>query len=330
MASKLILGRLLVYWTGHTHVQSFLGLVQYLADHLPDLAKFTSVLNPLTTKAAEHCFPSWSASHQLAFDGIKRLVTSPVCLTTIDHDNPGDNHIFLTTDASDYRMGAVLSWGPDWKSTWPVTFNSSPLRGAELNYPVHEKELLAIIRGLKKWCIKLLGNPVLVYTDHRTLQNFHTQYHLSRRQARWSECMSQFDLEIWYIKGDDNDAADALSCRRDDDAVASVHVFNIASALTDHSFDRVDAGRVTAVVNSSTIEHDQSFLLEILAGYTEDNYCRKLFSLLGSVPGLTEQDGLLYLAGRLVIPHIASLHAHLFHLAHDASGHFGADKTYAS
>ena len=113
-------------------VRSFLGLVRYLADHLPDLAKFTLVLNPLTMKAAEHCFPSWSASHQLAFDGIKRLVTSPVCLTTIDHDNPGNNHIFLTTDAFDYCTGAILSWGPDWKSARPVAFDSLPLRGAEI------------------------------------------------------------------------------------------------------------------------------------------------------------------------------------------------------
>ena len=99
----------------------------------------------------QHYFPPWSSQHQAAFDRIKRLVTSPVYLTTIDHDNPGDNHIFLTTDASDLHTGAVLSWGPDWKMARPVAFDSAPLRNAELNYPVHEKELFAIICALKKW-----------------------------------------------------------------------------------------------------------------------------------------------------------------------------------
>ena len=37
-----------------------------------------------------------------------------------------------------------------------------------LNAVAHEKELLAIIRALKKWCSDLLGVPISVYTDHRT------------------------------------------------------------------------------------------------------------------------------------------------------------------
>jgi len=41
-----------------------------------------------------------------------------------------------------------------------------------LNYPVHEKELLAIIQALQKWRADLLGAPVLIYTDHQTLENF--------------------------------------------------------------------------------------------------------------------------------------------------------------
>ena len=56
-------------------------------------------------------------------------------------------------------------------------------KGAELNYPVHEKEVLAVIRALKKWRVDLLGSPFFVYTDHKTLENFLSQKDLSRRQA---------------------------------------------------------------------------------------------------------------------------------------------------
>ena len=52
-------------------------------------------------------------------------------------------------------------------------------KGAELNYPVHEKEMLAIIRVLKRWCSDLIGTPFLIYTNHKTLENFEKQKELS-------------------------------------------------------------------------------------------------------------------------------------------------------
>jgi len=190
---------------------SFLGLVHYIADHIPNLAEYTHALNALTTKSADLSFPSWLAEHHNAFEAIKDLIVSPQCLMTIDHDNLGNNWIFLTCDASDYRTGTVLSWGPSWEEAHPVAFNLTPLRDAALNYPVHEKELLAIIHGLQKWRIELLGTPVQVYTDHCTLENFATQHDLSQCQACWQEYMAQFDLTIHYIKGENNVVADALS-----------------------------------------------------------------------------------------------------------------------
>src|ERR1700722_3992437 len=85
------------------------------------------------------------------------------------------------------------------------------LKAAEKNYPIHEKQLLAIVRALKKWRSDLLGSPIYVYTDHRTLENFDSQCELSRRQLCWQEMMSQYDMEIIYIWGEDNTVADTLS-----------------------------------------------------------------------------------------------------------------------
>ena len=158
-----------------TDIRSFLGLVRYISWYLPKLADFTSVLTPLTTKECRREFPTWTNTHQCAFESIKALVVSRECLTTIDHANLGDNKVFVTCDASDWRTGAALSVGTSWELARPVAFDSMQLKGAEKNYPVHEKELLAIIRALKKWRSDLLGIPIYVYTDHRTLQNFDTQ-----------------------------------------------------------------------------------------------------------------------------------------------------------
>ncbi|KAA1479816.1 hypothetical protein DENSPDRAFT_752082, partial [Dentipellis sp. KUC8613] len=69
------------------------------------LAKHTLVLNMLTSKEAERNWPGWNPSHQTAFDAIKALVVGCDCLTTIDHQNMGDNQVFITMDASEWHTG---------------------------------------------------------------------------------------------------------------------------------------------------------------------------------------------------------------------------------
>jgi len=88
--------------------------------------------------------------------------------------------IFVTADTSDIASESVLSFGKSWETAHPVSFDSCSFKAAELNYPVHEKELLAIIQALKKWKYDLSGAPFYVYTDHKTLLNFNTQQDLSR------------------------------------------------------------------------------------------------------------------------------------------------------
>ncbi len=182
---------------------------------LPNLADHTTVLLPLTSLKPDK-FPGWTEEHQFAFNSIKHLVVSTDCLTIIDHVNPGDNKIFVTCDASDRRTGAVLSWGPSWESACPVAYDSMQLKGAQLNYPVHEKELLSLVCACKKWCPDLLSECFQLFMDHCTLENFDTQKTLSHRQARWLEELSQFDMTISYIHGEDNTVTDALSCLPDD------------------------------------------------------------------------------------------------------------------
>ena len=94
-----------------------------------------------------------------------------------------DYEIFMTTDASDKCSGAVLSFGPSWEVAHTVTFNSMTFKNAELNKPVHEKELLAVIYALKKWHVDLLGSPFFIYTDYKMLGIFNMQKDLLWCQA---------------------------------------------------------------------------------------------------------------------------------------------------
>jgi hypothetical protein len=130
------------------HVCAFLGLVCYLSTFLPNLAQHTSVLDELTTKACDKNFPPWTDKHQAAFAMIKKLVTLTDCLTSIDPSLMPTNKNFVTMDASDVGSGAVLSFGPTYETARPVAYDSRAFKGAELNYPIHEKELLTIICAL--------------------------------------------------------------------------------------------------------------------------------------------------------------------------------------
>jgi hypothetical protein len=66
----------------------------------------------------------------------------------------------LETDCSDYAMGAVLSQYFS-GNLHPVVYYSKTLIPAELNYPIHDKELLAIIRALCEWKVYLKGTVKL-------------------------------------------------------------------------------------------------------------------------------------------------------------------------
>jgi hypothetical protein len=47
----------------------------------------------------------------------------------------------------------------------PLSFFSRKLMGAQLNYTVMEKEMLAMVELLKEFCCWVLGYPVFIKTD---------------------------------------------------------------------------------------------------------------------------------------------------------------------
>ena len=263
-----------------TVVWAFLGLVRYVADFLPALMNHTSVLTPLTHKGTDTKFPTWPPEHQHAFQSIEKLVLSCDFLIDIDHDNMGENQIFITWDASECQTGMVLSFGKSWETAHPVAFDSVSLKDAQENYPVHEKELLAIICTLTKWRTELLSSPITIYTDHCTLENFDSQKDLSQCQACWQEFLAHYNHHIVYIKGEDNTVADTLS----------------------HLPDSVDHAHITLITAIFSISSDPGLLQRILAGYESDPFCVKLQDATTSIPGLEIQSNLIYIGSCLVVP----------------------------
>ena len=126
----------------------------------------------------------------------------------------------IETDSSDFGNGMALYQEGDDKKLHPVAFDGRKLRGAELRYPTHEKELLAIKDALQKWHHYIEnGLPITIITDHDSLKYMNTVQKPSKRLARWIDEFQQYTLIIKYRPGNQAVVPDAISRRPDFNAL---------------------------------------------------------------------------------------------------------------
>ena len=95
----------------------------------------------------------------------------------------------------------------------PFTFFSKSLDIHEKNYEIYDKKLLAIIKGLEKYChyLEKYLYKIEIWSDHQNLTFFRTVQKLTRRQARWTLYMICFDYILYYKPGKTMQAEDPLS-----------------------------------------------------------------------------------------------------------------------
>jgi hypothetical protein len=157
--------------TNLTELRSFLGLASYYRKFVKG---FSSIASPLTLLLHKDQPYIWEIDQQQAFNTLKeKLITAPVLIIP-DQTKP----FTVTTDASDTTIGAVLSQDVG-NGDQPVAFESRKLNTAELNYPVYEKELLAIVHAIKLWRPYLEEKKFTIITDHAALKFIHSQSNLS-------------------------------------------------------------------------------------------------------------------------------------------------------
>jgi hypothetical protein len=118
-----------------------------------------------------------------SFEKLKHCFTTALILTHFD-----PNHEYIAeTDASDFALGGTLSHIAKDKKLHPNAFHSRKVSPAEINYEIHNKELLAIVDSFKAWRRYLEGplHMVQVFTDYKNLEYFMTTKVLNRRKACW-------------------------------------------------------------------------------------------------------------------------------------------------
>jgi transposase InsO family protein len=223
-------------------VRQFLGLVGFYRQYIPGHAKLFAPLQELlkeldaSLRANKFRQISWTASCQVSFEKLKELIISQPCLSTWDESLP----VLIETDASEWATGYVLYQEKD-RKMHPIAFGGRKLSGAELNYPVHEKELLAIKNALREWDHYINGKRTVILTDHKSLQYLTSSRNQSKRLARWVDEFQQYDLDIRYRKGSEAIVPDAISRRPDFIGKGPANVAWIAALHGQSEDDFIDA-----------------------------------------------------------------------------------------
>ncbi|KAG3081652.1 hypothetical protein PI125_g20105 [Phytophthora idaei] len=190
-------------------LRQFLGLATYLCKYVENYAGKIRPLSQLLKKEAEW---KWTAEYQQAFDAVKQGLTEAPILAVADQDRP----FHVVCDASDFAIGCALMQDDREDRDCVVYYQSRQLKPAERNYPVHDKELLAMKYALAKFRVYLLGSgPFVVYTDHASLRTAVKSPHISQRMERWLSFFAEYDFRVEYKPGRLNVVADALSRRPD-------------------------------------------------------------------------------------------------------------------
>ena len=135
----------------------------------------------------------WNTACQTAFNRLKEALTNSPVLAQPDFTKP----FIIGTDASDFAIGYALMQQGDDGLVHPVAFEGAKLNGAEMKYPVHEKELLAIQQALRKWQHYIEnGHTTTILTDHESLKYMNSVQTPSRRLARWIDEFQAYNIDM--------------------------------------------------------------------------------------------------------------------------------------
>jgi hypothetical protein len=240
----------------------------------------------------------------------------------------------VVCDASDFAIGSALMQHDDDNGERVVCYQSRQLQTAGRNYPVHDKELLAMKYAVAKSRVYLLGDrPFKVFTDHASLRTAVNNPHLSQRMARWLS-FAEYNFSVEYKPGRLNVVADALLRRPDYEPTAPAQVSVSAAAALSSSVPSstlLDDVRAACAHNkdavrlmSSLSEPSPQALKSLPAAYRT------------SAHRYTQPNGLLFYsavdndAPRVVVPLVHDLRLWTMYEYHDApvSGHREREKTY--
>ncbi|KAI7789804.1 hypothetical protein IRJ41_010978 [Triplophysa rosa] len=271
-------------------LRSFLGLTSWFNKFL---LNYATVVEPMLRTDVQAPL-QWNEETVESFEMLKRMLLESPALAIYDPALP----TFVSTDASDYGLGAVLT---------------------QLRSDGAEREALACVWAVEKWRTYVWGRRFTLRTDHQALTTLLSTKGMNRagmRVARWSARLVCFQYDVQYRPGKRNCVADCLSRM---------------------PLSHTDADVATEQELISEVAEIQSFMTALLLAdfKAECEVCPELLpKLQKSVSNdlrlyfpvrleLAVESQLIFRGKRLVVP--CALRERLVHLAHE--GHQGLVRT---
>jgi len=123
-------------------IQSFLGFANFYRRFI---FNYSDIVIPLTHLTRKDTPWNFDDKCREAFDTLKQaFISAPILMHWVP-----DAQLVMETDVSDYALVAILSIMTKDNKIHPVAFHSQMFSTLELNYDIHDKELLAIFKAFK-------------------------------------------------------------------------------------------------------------------------------------------------------------------------------------
>lgn len=230
--------------TDKDSIKRFVATCNYYRNFVPDIALLARPLNHLTKKRVPFV---WSEECQESFTKLKAALVNPQILQYPQFDK----EFIITTDASKFGIGAVLSQITDGEDL-PIAYASKAFDKGELNKSVIEKEMTAIYFAINHFKPYVFGVKFVVRSDHKPLEYLFSMKDPSSKLSRMRMELAEYDFWIEHIKGSDNVVADALS-RIDFKDIKNIPEANAQVLAVTRSMARAIPDNVPNVSNSSIL-----------------------------------------------------------------------------
>ena len=149
-----------------SEVSSFMGLVQYSAKFMADLASVAKPIQELMRKGVKFV---WGEEQKTAFERLKRMITHANVLAY----HKVSCRTRIIADASTVGLGAVLTQLQE--DIWRViAYASRSLSDVERWYSQTEKEALALVWACERFDLYVCGQPFELETDHKPLERIYS------------------------------------------------------------------------------------------------------------------------------------------------------------
>lgn len=263
-------------------IRGFLGLAGYYWNFVHHFGGIAAPLTQLLSKVGFH----WNSEAESAFRTLKKALTTAPVLGLPDFTQP----FVIECDASSYGIGAVLM-----QAGKPIAYFSEALKGTARSLSTYEKEMLAVVKSVRKWRPYLLRKSFTVRTDHKSLKYLLEQRITTPAQARWLPKLLGYDYKVEYKQGPENKAADALS-------------------------------RVELYFLSVSKPHADWW-----TSLQQECAQHPFYSTLTTNPNAVQRDGVWFVHGKVFLNPSSNLLPHILAECHSSStgGHFGFHKTLA-